>query len=92
MKGPVSNARYLQENSLSVIAFSKKADYCVAATKKDHIARIYKVGNLININSWTLLQEIKDHTQTISDVDWSLDNRIVTSSHDRSVYVWRQAS
>jgi WD40 repeat protein len=64
----------------------------MVATKKDHIARIYKVNNLTNINSWTFLQEIKDHTQTIGDVDWSADNKIVTSSHDRSVYVWRQSS
>jgi len=77
---------------VSAVAFSKKADYCAVATKKDHIARIYKVKNLTNINSWVLLQEIKDHTQTISDIDWALDNKVITSSHDRSVYIWRQVS
>jgi len=92
MKEQVSNARHFQQNYVTALGFSRQADYCVVATKKDHIARIYKVNNLTNINSWTFLQEIKDHTQTISDIDWAADNKIVTSSHDRSVYVWRQSS
>jgi WD40 repeat protein len=92
MKDQTSNARHFQQNFITALAFSKKADYCVVATKKDHTARIYKVNNLTNINSWTFVQEIKDHTQTISDTDWAADNKIVTSSHDRSVYVWRQSS
>ncbi len=41
------------------------------------------------MDSWQLLQELKEHSQTISDIDWSQDNKIVTSSHDRSVVVWK---
>lgn len=74
------------------MGFSPKADYCAIATKKDHTARIYKVNKLTDINSWTMLQEVKDHTQTISDIDWSADNKIITSSHDRSVFAWKQIS
>lgn len=31
-----------------------------------------------------------DHTQTISEIDWSVDEKILTASHDRSVFVWRR--
>lgn len=40
------------------------------------------------MDSWQLLQELKEHSQTISDIDWAQDKKIVTSSHDRSVVVW----
>ena len=72
--------------------FSPKADYCAIATKKDHTAHIYKVNKLTDINSWTLLQDMKDHTQTIGDIHWASDNKIITSSHDRSVFAWKQVS
>lgn len=35
---------------------------------------------------------MKEHTQTISEVDWALDNKLISSSHDRSVVVWKQIS
>ncbi len=92
MKEAVSNARFLQDNRVSVIGFSHKADYCAIATKKDHNVHVYKIGDLKNINSWTLLQEFKDHTQTVGDLEWSADNKIITSSHDRSVFIWKQVT
>ena len=88
----MSNSLYLQENHISAMDFSDKADYCAIATKKGHKVNIYKVNRLKDINSWELLQEIKDHSQTINDVHWAADNKIISSSHDRSVFVWKQAS
>ena len=55
------------------------------------MVRVFKVTQLNNIDAWGLLQEMRDHSQTVADVDWASDNKIVTSSHDRSVIVWRQA-
>ena len=72
--------------------FSPKGDYCAIGTKKDHTAHIYKVNKLNDINSWVLLQDMKDHTQTIADIHWANDNKIITSSHDRSVFAWKQVA
>ncbi len=74
------------------MCFSHKTDFCAIATKKDHTVHVYRIGTLNNINSWTLLQDLKDHTQTVAGVDWTADNKILTSSHDRSVFVWQQVS
>ncbi len=62
------------------------------ATKQDHTVRVYKVNTLNQVDSWTPLQQFTDHTQTISDIDWAADRKIVTSSHDRSVVAWKQIS
>jgi WD40 repeat protein len=35
---------------------------------------------------------MKDHSQTIGDIDWAADNKLITSSHDRSVFAWKQIS
>lgn len=53
---------------------------------------MFRVHTLSNIDSWKQLQEMKDHSQTIADIDWSGDNKIITVSHDRSGFVWRQVS
>jgi actin related protein 2/3 complex, subunit 1A/1B len=92
MKESQSNMLYLQENRISALSFSHKADYCAIATKKDHMVHIYRVNKLNEVNSWTLLQDIKDHSQTIGDIDWAADNKLLTSSHDRSVFGWKQIS
>lgn len=36
------------------------------------------------------MQEITDHTQTVSEIDWSIDEKILTVSHDRSIFVWKK--
>ena len=74
------------------MGFSARAEFCAIATKKNHIVNIFRVVKDNDVNSWELLQKIKDHTQTISDVDWAADNKLITSSHDRSVFVWRQSN
>lgn len=92
MKPSVSNSRFLQENCISAMNFSHNAEYCAIATKKDHTIHVYKISTLNKIDSWTLLQDLKDHTQTISGIEWTSDNKILTSSHDRSVFVWKKVS
>ena len=50
------------------------------------------MGTLNKVDSWTHLQDFKEHTQTISDVDWAADNKVISVSHDRSAFVWKQVS
>ena len=92
MKNSSSHSRTLQTNCISALAFSPRHDYCAIATKSDHIVRVFKVTQLSSIDSWQLVQEMKDHSQTVADIDWAADNKIITSSHDRSVIVWRQVA
>lgn len=92
MKAEISNSRVWQTKCISALAFSLDAAYCALATKEDHTVRLYRVTNLTQVDTWTLLQEFTEHTQTISDIDWATDRKIITSSHDRSVVVWRQLS
>lgn len=51
---------------------------------------LYRVRTLNDPDSWQLIQEFRELTQTVSDIDWASDRKIVTASHDRSVVVWRQ--
>ncbi len=88
----MSNSKYLQENNVTALAFSKKNQYCAIATKNNHLVNVYKVNTFNNIDSWEILQSFKEHTQTIGDIDWSLDDKIITSSFDRSVFVWKKVS
>ncbi len=66
---------------------SRDYAYCAIATKLDHIIHRYKVVNFDQVDSWKLLQLLKEHSQTISDIDWPQNKKIVTNSHDRSVVV-----
>lgn len=38
------------------------------------------------------MQKFHEHSQTISDVDWSSDYKVITCSHDRSIVVWQRVS
>ncbi len=51
---------------------------------------LYRVRTPNDPDSWQLIQQFKELTQTVSDIDWASDRKIVTASHDRSVVVWRQ--
>jgi len=92
MQASPSNSHILQTHRVSALAFSPRRDYCAIATKIDHTLRIFRVTTLNNIDSWKPLQEMRDHSQTISSIDWAQDNKIITVSHDRSGFVWRQVS
>lgn len=92
MKADQSNSLLWQTNCISALAFSHDVNYCAVATKQDHLVRLYRVTSLTQVDTWVQLQEIKEFTQTISDIDWSADRKIITASHDRSVVVWRQVS
>lgn len=49
---------------------------------------VYQVTSEKDIDEWRLMQQFHEHTQTISAIDWALDDKIITASHDRSVFVW----
>jgi actin related protein 2/3 complex subunit 1A/1B len=44
--------------------------------------------HVYEVKSWTCLHVLKEHDLLVSAVDWSVDNKIVTCSHDRNAFVW----
>ena len=75
---------------VGAFSFSKNGAYCAIGTKKNTKVYIYEIKTFNDLNTWTIIQEISDHTQTIAEIDWSVDEKIITASHDRSVFVWRK--
>lgn len=86
----ITNSDLLQENGISALSFSKNGMYCAIGTKKNYVVYVFEIKVFNDINSWVILQKFTDHTQTVSDIDWSVDEKILTVSHDRSVYVWKK--
>lgn len=64
--------------------------YCAIGTKKDSRVYLFEIKTFNDINTWEMFQIMNDHHQTVSDIDWSVDDKILTVSHDRSVYVWKK--
>lgn len=91
MQQAVSNSKFVQENLLTALAFSQSGDFCCLATKLKLGLRVYRVKDLANFDSWDFLQEMHDHAQTISSLDWAKDDKIISGSHDRSVFIYKRA-
>jgi actin related protein 2/3 complex subunit 1A/1B len=51
---------------------------------------VYRVKDVSNFDSWEFLQEFHDQAQPISEVDWSKDDKIISGSHDRSVFIYKR--
>jgi len=71
-----------------VHAFSPDFTMIAASIKEENVVNIYKVGDLESPSKWQLVQTLKEHSQTVSVLDWSSTNLIVTGSFDRSIFVW----
>ncbi len=84
----MSHSQYLQENHISALAFNPKMEFCAIATKKNFTLNIFEVKHLNDIDSWKVINKFKDQTGTISEVDWSHDDKVISGSHDRSICVY----
>ena len=47
---------------------------------------VYTLENEI----WVRHATLQEHTQTVSGLDWSVNDELVSVSHDRNVFVWTQ--
>lgn len=52
---------------------------------------MYRVKDVANFDSWEFIQEFHDQAQPISEIDWSKDDKIISGSHDRSVFIYKRA-
>lgn len=51
---------------------------------------IFRVKEINNIDSWELLQVLHDQIQPVSEIDWAKDDKIISGSHDRSVFIYKR--
>lgn len=47
--------------------------------------------DISNFDSWEFIQEFHDQAQPISEIDWSKDDKIISGSHDRSVFIYKRS-
>jgi actin related protein 2/3 complex subunit 1A/1B len=65
---------------------------CVLS-KKDNNLYIYELINKKDINTWKLINTLSQHMLYICSVDWHPQtNRIISSSHDKNIFVWNYHS
>lgn len=62
------------------------------ATKKNIKLLVFKVKDIANFDSWEFIQELHDQSQPISEIDWSKDDKIISGSHDRSVFIYQRTN
>lgn len=91
MKLNKPNSAYLRENLVTALSFSHSGEFCCVATKREVRILVFKVKELTNVDSWELVQEMHEQTQPISEIDWSRDDKILTGSHDRSIFIFRRS-
>jgi WD40 repeat protein len=53
------------------------------------IVAIYRI-KLDSSDPVELVASLREHTQVVSSMQWSINNLLVTCSHDRTSYVWVQ--
>lgn len=77
-----------------IVSHAWNKDYTqVAICANKNIVYIYKATPNSPANTWKLLHELREHDQHVSSVDWSpVHNQIVTCSHDRNAYVWKEVN
>jgi hypothetical protein len=69
----MKNHKILIENGISACSFSKNGLYCAIGTRKNFKVYIFEIKTFNDIDSWNIIQEMSDHTQSIAEIDWSLD-------------------
>lgn len=82
----------LKVNGISYHAFSPDFKFIAIALKKEPVLEIYEIVDFMNKSKWKLVKRITEPYQTISSVDWSINNKILATSFDRAVYIYNYPS
>jgi len=78
----------LMQRGVTYHQFSPDRKYIALAIKNEPLVEIYELKDIALPNSWQLKYTIKEPTQPISCVEWSINNNILLGSFDRSVTIW----
>ncbi|CAD8058396.1 unnamed protein product [Paramecium sonneborni] len=80
---------YLKQQKLITHTWSPDGQYVAVSIKNTSNADIFKVGQLEKVGTWQRVATLKDASQKINVLSWSVDNKILIGSDDRSVFVYR---
>ncbi|CAD8052581.1 unnamed protein product [Paramecium primaurelia] len=80
---------YLKQQKLVTHTWSPDGQFVALSIKNTSNADIYKIGQLEKIGTWQKVSTLKDASQQINVLSWSIDNKILIGSDDRSVFVYR---
>ena len=86
----IANKTLLEDNKISAMCFSPDFKYCAVALKSNNSIVIFEVPKDAPwvIDNWQHRKTLKDQTQLICSLDWSIKNKIISCSHDRSISIW----
>jgi len=88
-----SDKRYIPDynklHPLGVVTVAVSPDFkqIAASIKEENVVNIYQISDKLPGN-WEKVTTLKEHAQTVSVLDWSHQNLLLTGSYDRSVFVW----
>ncbi|EAR90136.1 actin-related protein 2/3 complex subunit 1A/1B (macronuclear) [Tetrahymena thermophila SB210] len=84
--------KIFKEEGVVCHTFSPDGTLCAVSLKKSHVIEIYslKKDSFRQINTWQYKTQLKEHTQTISGLSFSINNQLLSASHDKSILVWTQ--
>ena len=88
----ISNKAILEEGKISSLCFSPNFQFCAIALKSNNNILIFEVpqNTAWDINKWVLKKKLIEPTQTISSLDWSVKDKLMAGSHDRSLSIWQK--
>lgn len=85
----LSISKQFANKKITALCFSPDKKYCAVALKTSHSVCVYQLPQDVHlIDKWVFLLELKEQTQAICSLDWSIRNKILSCSYDRSVMVW----
>lgn len=87
-KGEPTFDSRLSRIGIVVHVYSKDKKRIAISVRDLNVVEIYETGDILSPNTWKHLYTLKEHTQSISTLDWSSNDLLLTGSHDRSVMVW----
>lgn len=78
------------ERKLTALCFSPDRKYCAVAFKDNSSFSIYELPGKepYLVDTWKHVADAREQTQTISSLDWSVCNKILSCSFDRSMFVF----
>ncbi len=71
---------------ISCHAWNPSGD-CVAICPNNNEIHLYKKSTT-GLKNWECIDILVEHDLIVSSIDWSINNHIVTCSHDRNAFVW----
>ena len=85
-KQKISNVSLFKKEKVVAHVFSPDGKYIALSLKDSAQVRIYELGeDISDINDWIPKWTLKDFSMSVSVLEWSVLDRLLTGSFDKSV-------